>query len=190
MRDTSEYDFIVVGAGSAGSVVATRLSEDPAARVLALEAGGTDIPENVLNPSVWYTLFGSAVDWGYQSVPQPGLGGRQTYEPRGKLAGGTSNLYIMMHIRGHPADYDNWAYNGCPGWRFAGRPAVLPEARASGGRHQSAGRQGRSALGVKRTPPQSQSDIRGFHCGLPAAGLSHRRRTSTVRRWRASAGTI
>jgi choline dehydrogenase len=118
MQDTSEYDFIVVGAGSAGSVLATRLSEDPSAQVLALEAGGTDIPESVLNPSVWYTLFGSAVDWGYQSVPQPGLCGRQTYEPRGKLAGGTSNLYIMMHIRGHPADYDNWAYNGCPGWRF------------------------------------------------------------------------
>jgi choline dehydrogenase len=114
----AEYDFIIVGAGSAGSVIANRLSEIPEARVLALEAGGTEIPPNVHNPSVWYTLFGSDVDWAYQSVPQESLDGRQTFEPRGKLIGGTSNLYIMMHVRGHPSDYDNWAYNGCPGWSY------------------------------------------------------------------------
>src|SRR5256885_2599737 len=114
----TEFDFIVVGAGSAGSVLAARLSEDSAARVLVLEAGGPEIPENVDNPSLWYTLLGSPVDWGYHSVPQPGLNGRQTYEPRGKLPGGSSNLYIMMHIRGHRSDFDNWAYNGCPGWGY------------------------------------------------------------------------
>ena len=114
----SEYDFIVVGAGSAGSVVANRLSEHPDAQVLVLEAGGTEIGPNVENPSVWFTLLGSDIDWGYRSVPQPGLNGRATYEPRGKIIGGTSQLYIMMHIRGHPLDYDNWAYNGCPGWSF------------------------------------------------------------------------
>jgi choline dehydrogenase len=113
-----EYDFIVVGAGSAGSVVANRLSEVPAAKVLLLEAGGAKIPDPVHNPSIWYTLLGSEIDWSYQSVPQPGLDGRQTVEPRGKLIGGSSNLYIMMHIRGHPSDYDNWAYNGCPGWSY------------------------------------------------------------------------
>ncbi len=114
----SEYDFIVVGTGSAGSVLAARLSEDPDCEVLALEAGGSEVPENVHNPSLWYTLFGSPVDWGYQSVPQPGLDNRQSYEPRGKLPGGSSNLYIMMHIRGHSSDFDNWAYNGCPGWAY------------------------------------------------------------------------
>jgi choline dehydrogenase len=119
----NSYDFIVVGAGSAGSVLVHRLSEQPAVRVLVLEAGGTSVPPNVADPSLWYTLFGSAIDWGYSSVPQPGLNGRTTYEPRGKLLGGSSNLYIMMHIRGHQADYDHWAYQGCPGW---GYQDVLP----------------------------------------------------------------
>lgn len=113
-----DYDFIVVGAGSAGSVVASRLSEVAAARVLLLEAGGTEIPPNVLDPAAWFTLFGSPVDWGYSSVPQPALDGRTTYEPRGKIPGGSSNLYIMMHIRGHQSDYDQWAYQGCPGWSY------------------------------------------------------------------------
>jgi len=113
------YDFVVVGTGSAGACVASRLSEISDVSVLALEAGGEPYPENVSNPALWYTLFGSPIDWGYLSVPQRGLNGRQTYEPRGKMPGGSSNLYIMMHIRGHASDYDNWAYNGCPGWSFA-----------------------------------------------------------------------
>lgn len=112
------YDFIVVGAGSAGAVIANRLSENPDVRVLVLEAGGPDIPANVQNPSLWYTLLGSDVDWGYQSVPQAALQERVTYEPRGKIPGGSSNLYIMMHVRGHPSDYDSWAYSGCPGWAY------------------------------------------------------------------------
>jgi len=111
------YDFILVGAGSAGSVLARRLSE-ASVSVLVLEAGGSEVPPNVADPSLWYTLFGSSIDWRYTSVPQPGLDGRITYEPRGKTPGGSSNLYIMMHIRGHHSDYDNWAYHGCPGWNY------------------------------------------------------------------------
>ena len=114
----SDYDFIVVGAGSAGSVVANRLSEQPDAKVLVLEAGGTEIGPNVENPSLWFTLLGSGIDWGYTTVPQAGLNGRQIYEPRGKIIGGTSQLYLMMHIRGHFEDYNNWAYNGNPGWAY------------------------------------------------------------------------
>ena len=69
----SDYDFVIVGAGSAGSVLASRLSENPKARVLVLEAGGTQIGPNVQNPSLWYTLLGSDIDWGYTTIPQPGL---------------------------------------------------------------------------------------------------------------------
>lgn len=122
MDNSGAFDFIIVGAGSAGSCLAARLSEIAEARVLVLEAGPTEAPaelrERVSVPALWPTLLGSDVDWRYQSVPQPALDGRSTNEPRGKLGGGSSNLYLMMHIRGHSSDFDNWAYNGCPGWAY------------------------------------------------------------------------
>jgi choline dehydrogenase len=114
-----QFDYVIVGAGTAGSVLANRLSEDPGVRVLVLEAGGNFVPANVDAAPLWYTLLGSDIDWGYQSVPQPGLNGRVVYEPRGKLPGGSSNLYIMMHVRGHPSDFDTWAYGGAAGWSYA-----------------------------------------------------------------------
>ena len=121
------YDFIIVGAGSAGSVLVHRLSENPQVRVLVLEAGPTEAsPEleaRIQTPAAWPTLLGSAVDWRYTSTPQPTLGGRVINEPRGKLVGGSSNLYLMMHIRGHVSDYDGWAAQGCSGWDYQ---SVLP----------------------------------------------------------------
>lgn len=97
--DSEDYDYIIVSAGAAGSVLANRLSANGDASVLVLEAGGSFIPADVDDSTSWYKLLGSPVDWGYHSVPQPGLGGRRTYEPRGKIPGGRSNLYIMMHVR-------------------------------------------------------------------------------------------
>jgi len=113
-----EFDYVIVGAGTAGSVLAHRLTEDAGVRVLVLEAGSNFVPTNVDVAPLWFTLLGSPVDWGYTTVPQPGLNGRTVYEPRGKLPGGSSNLYIMMHIRGHFSDFDNWAYQGAAGWSY------------------------------------------------------------------------
>jgi choline dehydrogenase len=114
-----EFDYVVVGAGTAGSVLANRLSAEQDVRVLVIEAGGSFVPANVDIAPLWFTLLGSPVDWGYRTVPQPALGGRVVYEPRGKLPGGSSNLYIMMHVRGHRSDFDNWAYQGAAGWSHA-----------------------------------------------------------------------
>jgi choline dehydrogenase len=118
----NSFDYVVVGAGSAGSVVAARLSEDADVTVAVMEAGNRAPPqsvaEDIANPSHSALVQHTAVDWQYESVPQPGLNGRRIREPRGRLLGGTSNLYYLMHIRGHRSDYDDWAYNGCPGWSY------------------------------------------------------------------------
>lgn len=116
------FDYVVVGAGSAGCVVAARLSEDRDVRVAVVEAGSKNVPSTVERdieiPWHWGLVQNSVVDWAYESVPQAHLEGRRLPEPRGRMPGGTSNLYALMHIRGHRSDYDNWAYNGCPGWSY------------------------------------------------------------------------
>jgi choline dehydrogenase len=112
------FAYVVVGAGSAGCVLAARLSEDPQNRVLLLEAGPADGPDNMAVPPAWPTLIGSEVDWGDTTVPQPAAGGIARPYPRGKVLGGTSSINAMALIRGHRTNYDEWAAAGAYGWGY------------------------------------------------------------------------
>ncbi len=96
-----DFDFVVVGAGTAGSVLAARLSRDPAVRVLLIEAGQAEGPPAMAVPGAWFSLWGGEVDWGFQTVAQAGLNGREIVYPRGKVLGGSSAINAMMHVRGH-----------------------------------------------------------------------------------------
>jgi choline dehydrogenase len=112
------YDVIVVGAGSAGSVLAARLSEERSCRVLLLEAGGRDRRPEIHVPAAFSWLFKSSCDWAFETDPEPNLAGRRLYWPRGKVLGGSSSINAMIWIRGHRQDYDHWAQLGNPGWSF------------------------------------------------------------------------
>jgi choline dehydrogenase len=114
----SEPDYVIVGAGSAGCALAARLSEDPDAKVVVLEAGGPDVLEAIGIPAAWPTLWGTDVDWAYQTTPQAGCHGQVHQWPRGKVLGGSSSLNGMVYIRGNPLDWDAWAYRGCRGWDY------------------------------------------------------------------------
>src|SRR5262245_1289166 len=116
----ASYDYIVVGAGSAGCAVAARLSEDPSCRVLLIEAGTDDVSRPALqNPLLWPSNFGTDVDWSYRTTPQTSAGGRVIDWPRGKVLGGSSSINAMIWVWGHAADFDQWAYAGNHGWDFA-----------------------------------------------------------------------
>ncbi len=112
------YDYIIVGAGSAGCVLANRLSEAPEVKVLLLEAGGSDKRREIHIPAGFPALFKTEVDWAYETEPQARLAGRRLFWPRGKVLGGSSSINAMIYIRGHRAVYDRWAELGNPGWGF------------------------------------------------------------------------
>jgi choline dehydrogenase len=130
-----DFDFIIVGAGSSGSVLAERLSQDARLRILVIEAGGSDRRLFVQMPLGYGKLFyDPAVNWLYRTEADPGLDGQQDHWPRGKVLGGSSSINAMVWIRGHRSDYDDWAAAGNPGW---GWDDVLPAFRAM--EHNEAG---------------------------------------------------
>ena len=124
LTDGAAFDILIVGAGSAGCVLAARLSEDPALRVGLIEAGPPDKSVLIHCPAGLALLAQTgAANWEFETVPQPGLNGRRGYQPRGKVLGGSSSVNAMIYARGHRADYDAWAAEGNPGWSF---DEVLP----------------------------------------------------------------
>jgi len=124
VADHDTYDYVIVGAGSAGAVIAARLSEDPSTTVLLLEAGGAADADEVSIPAAFPTLFKTRWDWSYTTTEQKQLGSRRTYWPRMKALGGCSSMNAMIYIRGNRADYDTWRDQyGAEGW---GYDDVLP----------------------------------------------------------------
>jgi choline dehydrogenase len=122
------YDYIIVGAGSAGCVLTARLTEDGRTRVLLLEAGGAGGAKEIRIPAAFSKLFKTGVDWNYATEPEPHLHDRRLYWPRGKVLGGSSAINAMIYVRGNRADYDYWRDLGNAGWGFA---EVLPYFKKS-----------------------------------------------------------
>lgn len=128
MRLVDSYDYIVVGAGSAGCALAARLSEDPGVSVALIEAGPQAQGRLFEIPALFSQQLKTAYDWDFESEPEPQLGGRRAYLPRGRAVGGTSSMNTMLYVRGHRYDYDTWERLGNKGWGYSD---VLPYFKKS-----------------------------------------------------------
>jgi len=147
-------DYIVVGAGSAGCVLAGRLSEDPDVSVLLLEAGGPDTAPEIHVPAMFPIMFKSGLDWDLTGEEEPALSNRRLYLPRGRMIGGCSSINAMIYLRGNRADYDEWAANGADGWSY---DEVLPYYKRAEDNERGAS----EYHGVGG--PQAVSDSRSMH---------------------------
>ncbi|MGO4563224.1 GMC family oxidoreductase N-terminal domain-containing protein [Rhizobiales bacterium 3FA27D7] len=151
-----KFDYVIAGGGSAGSVLAARLSEDPAVSVCLLEAGGEGKDMLIRAPAGVVALLPGRPkikNWAFETVPQPGLNGRKGYQPRGKALGGSSAINAMLYIRGHRDDYDDWAEAGCTGWSW---DEVLPYFKRAEGNQRGAdalhGGEGPLRVGEQQSP--------------------------------------
>ncbi|MFA6362900.1 GMC family oxidoreductase [Methanoregula sp.] len=115
---TQTYDYIIVGAGTSGPIVASRLSEDPRVSVLLLEAGGENTNDISRAPGAFFKVWGTPYDWQYESEPQKGLNNRKIYSPRGRVVGGSSAINVGFWMRGTKEDYDFWEQQGAKGWNY------------------------------------------------------------------------
>ena len=146
-----EFDYVIVGAGSAGCVLANRLTERPDATVLALEAGGQDNSVFMKAPLAWRQIWrGPKYNWNYATEPEAYCDGRRISLPRGKVLGGSSSINGMLYVRGNPRDYDLWRQAGCEGWSYAD---VLPYFKRAEGSWRGEGdyHGGSGPLGVSPT---------------------------------------
>ncbi len=153
-HNSKEFDFIIIGAGSAGAVIANRLSASGQHQVLLLEAGGTDRRLFVQMP-IGYgkTYYDERVNWKYQTQPVPALNNKPSYWPRGKVLGGSSSINAMVYVRGHPQDYDDWA-TSAPGWSWADVAPIFKRMEAWDG-EQHADRGSDGLLSVHSTHKQA-----------------------------------
>jgi choline dehydrogenase len=129
------FDYVIVGAGSSGCVIAARLTENEAVSVLLIEAGGRDINPDIHIPANAWQVWQTSDDWAYTTIPQAAAANRSLYLPRGKVLGGSSSLNATIYIRGNRTDYDTWAYLGNPGWDYS---SVLPYFKKSEDYHAGA----------------------------------------------------
>src|SRR3954447_20733689 len=165
------YDYIVVGAGSAGCVLAARLTEDPDVKVLLIEAGPPDTLDNIHIPLGVTALAHTAMDWDYSTGCEPHCDGRRVYLPRGRTLGGSSSTNAMVYIRGNRADYDSWRDAGCAGW---GYDDLLPYFKRSEDNERGAseyhGAGGPLAVSEGRHPNAMMDAVveAGIQAGLPA----------------------